>query len=173
MLALQEVASETPEGTTLMDETHGTTEDSSQAFYDDIDRSNRESEKVFRPIVQAIVNAVPELRESYEEHLKDHDGESLSYIYLPDAVRDLEKRFVPGGGLTIETIRRLCSAIEMAVETDNLDARDLIGLALLDEIEDSRMWSVMRSEFGPRTRQLLLEGWGWIPPQYPDRKAPR
>lgn len=105
------------------------------------------------PVVKDLVRAVPELRNSFDEHLRNY-GEILSYIYLPDAVRDLAEQ-MHSGTLPRHALDKLSVGIELALESRDPAIEDLIGLALLDELKLSALWPLVRGHLGPRAREIL------------------
>ncbi len=119
-----------------------------------------EVERTLGPVIDAIIDAVPQLRDSYVEHLREQRGRGLAYVYLPGAVRVLNEQ-LSARELSMEAIQQLCSAIERALERENSDIDALIFLAFLEPLEGTVLFPIARSEFGPRTRKALLEFWGW------------
>ena len=84
-----------------------------------------ELEKTLTPVIEAIVAAVPQLRESYAEHVRENEGKTLSYIYLPDAVRILNEQLW-ARQLTMGAIQGLCATVESVLEKENPDIDTLI-----------------------------------------------
>jgi len=115
--------------------------------------------KDLTPVIEAIIDAVPQLRDSYLEHIREQRGQSLPYVYLDDAVRILNEQLW-ARQLSMEAIRRLCSTIENEFEKADPDIDALIVLAFLQPLEGTMLFPIARSEFGPRARQELLEMWG-------------
>ena len=124
------------------------------------DEQIAEQEKNLAPVIEAIIDAVPQLRDSYEEHVYEQGGQRLSYVYLADAVRILNEQLL-ATNLSMGAIQRLCSTIESALEKVNPDIDALIVLAFLEPLERTVLFPIARNEFGPRTRKALLEMWGW------------
>ena len=116
--------------------------------------------KDLTPVIEAILDAVPQLRDSYREHLCEQLGQSLPYVYLADAVRVLNEQLW-AKQLSMESIKRLCSTIENEFEKGDPDIDALIVLAFLEPLEGTMLFPIARSEFGPRTRKELLGMWGW------------
>jgi hypothetical protein len=113
------------------------------------------------PVIEAILDAVPQLRDSYREHVCEQLGQSLPYVYLADAVRVLNEQLW-ARQLSMESIKRLCSTIENLLEKEDPDIDALIVLAFLEPLEGTMLFPIARSEFGPRTRKELLDSWGWL-----------
>jgi len=108
------------------------------------------------PAVAKIVKAVPELENSYKVHISEHDGSVLGYIFLPDAVRELENQERDGrfGG---DTLDRLSQAIEDELASSDPATEDLIALGLLEELANSSLWGEIRKKLGQRARAQLRE----------------
>ena len=81
-------------------------------------------------VVALLLRSLPELSECYQEHLEERKGELLGYIFLPDAVRELE-RITRDGSARKELFHRLASAIEDALARSDAAGEDLITLGLL------------------------------------------
>ena len=90
-----------------------------------------------------VLEAVPELVDSYNEHLNDN-GELLPYVYLPDAVRTLELKLAEGKR-SIDACTRLAWVIENALVSGGA-ARNLALLGLTDEIASAYVMSRMRGQ---------------------------
>ena len=115
-------------------------------------------------LVVRLLDAVPELADSYHEHLLDND-ELLPYHYLPDAVRALEL-MMHQGRLTEETRSQVAALIEAALEEGG-SIRNLALLGLVEEIANAHVMSVIRSypsllecmrdAFGPLTKEALSD----------------
>ena len=82
--------------------------------------------------MQRLLEAVPELADSYAEHLSDND-ELLPYHYLPDAVRALEL-MMHEGRLHRNARVKVAEVIEAALAEES----SVRNLALLGLVEESQ-----------------------------------
>jgi hypothetical protein len=103
-------------------------------------------------IVRTLVDELPELRASYQEHMSEREG-LLPYVYLPDAVRDLEAK-AKAGRLPEDFVDRLATALETMLLSDP-GSHNLITLGLLEELINTELWSRLKDHLGPRTLHAI------------------
>ena len=97
------------------------------------------------PLVAALLSAAPEVRDVWEEHLADNDGDVLEYVFLGDVAVFVDEADNEGRH---DLVRRVLSVLDDALP----GAPDLVALGF---VENAR-WA-NRSEFletwPPRLRE--------------------
>lgn len=119
-------------------------------------------DKADAALVQRIVEAAPELVDSYTEYWADHN-ELLPYIYLPNAIRAFAAR-MRAGELTVNSCTNLAQVIEEAL-AEGGSVRNLALLGLIEEIAADHLMSrlhgqeslldFMRDTLGDLTREAI------------------
>ncbi len=114
--------------------------------------------------VATLLSAVPELTRSYEEHLRDND-ELLPYVYLPDAVRELEHLMLHDR-LNADTCQRFAQITEEGLLRGGR-VRNLTLIGIIEELaslhkqardRDRRdLLHIMGGVLGARTREAIKE----------------
>lgn len=111
---------------------------------------------ITRVATRRLVEQVPDLRESFDSHLAERGGELVPYTYLPDAVRDLAAKSIEGA-LRPDTLAKLGAGIEDLLRMEHPEVRNLVGLALIEELANNAIWPTFEPNLGIRGRRLKEE----------------
>jgi hypothetical protein len=121
----------------------------------------RHSPELDRALVKDLLERLPELKSSLDQHLAEND-ELLPYVFLPAAVLYLSERMLQGG-LKDETLDRFADFINGAVALKQTSSDDLVCIAVLVEIYGSVIWPRMEFLLDEASSRMLHEYLNWKP----------